>query len=75
MGFVIAWPKYNIDEHEVVVDATAIVDAAAQARPIWADDIDLPADDLDPQTWQGRNFSSGIIAFAADDTDDELDDP
>jgi hypothetical protein len=42
MGLVCEWPKYGIAEIEEVISADLILDAAAQAKPIWPEDVGIP---------------------------------
>ena len=42
MTFVFEWGDYAIPETSIDVDATAIVNAATSALPLWPEDADLP---------------------------------
>ena len=42
MAFVCEWSDFAIPETSFDVDATAILDAAVRAAPLWPDDADLP---------------------------------
>jgi hypothetical protein len=42
LGLVCEWPKYGIAETEDVISADLILAAAAQAKPIWPEDVGIP---------------------------------
>ncbi len=55
MAFVCEWPDFAIPETSVDVDATAIIEAASRAVPLWPEDVDLPDEPGgDPQRASGQ---------------------
>ncbi|NNN01617.1 MAG: hypothetical protein HKL86_07295 [Acidimicrobiaceae bacterium] len=44
MAFVFEWRDFAVPQTSIEVDASAVLEAASQATPLWPDDVDLPED-------------------------------
>lgn len=69
LGLVCEWPKYGIAETEDVISADLILAAAAQAKPIWPEDVGIPEPSQSATAYPGSAHTSTFVSAHSDGVD------
>jgi hypothetical protein len=70
LGLLCEWPTYGIAETEDVISADLILAAAEQAKPIWPEDVGIPAPPSgSAATYGGSPHESAVVSVQSEGGD------